>query len=159
MEDLKGQDIVNSGILTAQVTHKQRAVHILHQMRSCISSFLLKIAAWVMYKLLGKMLDGIEVRKDQIETLKKVSEENVPMIYLPLHRSHLDYILVTFILFMNDLRAPLVAAGNNLMIPFFGALLRGLGAFFIKRKLDPQNGQRDFVYRAVLHTVSCLFCF
>ncbi|GFY74326.1 glycerol-3-phosphate acyltransferase 1, mitochondrial [Trichonephila inaurata madagascariensis] len=152
MEDLKGQDIVNSGILTAQVTHKQRAVHILHQMRSCISSFLLKIAAWVMYKLLGKMLDGIEVRKDQIETLKKVSEENVPMIYLPLHRSHLDYILVTFILFMNDLRAPLVAAGNNLMIPFFGALLRGLGAFFIKRKLDPQNGQRDFVYRAVLHT-------
>ncbi|GFU35948.1 glycerol-3-phosphate acyltransferase 1, mitochondrial [Nephila pilipes] len=152
MEDLKGQDIVNSGILTAQITHKQRAVHILHQMRSCISSFLLKIAAWVMYKLLGKMLDGIEVRKDQIETLKKVSEENVPMIYLPLHRSHLDYILVTFILFMNDLRAPLVAAGNNLMIPFFGALLRGLGAFFIKRKLDPQNGQRDFVYRAVLHT-------
>lgn len=152
MEDLKGQDIVNSGILTAQVTHKQRAVHILHQMRSCISSFLLKIAAWVMYKLLGKMLDGIEVRKDQIETLKKVSEENVPMIFLPLHRSHLDYILVTFILFMNDLRAPLVAAGNNLMIPFFGALLRGLGAFFIKRKLDPQNGQRDFVYRAVLHT-------
>ncbi|PRD33077.1 UNVERIFIED_CONTAM: Glycerol-3-phosphate acyltransferase 1 [Trichonephila clavipes] len=152
MEDLKGQDIANSGILTAQVTHKQRAVHILHQMRSCISSFLLKIAAWVMYKLLGKMLDGIEVRKDQIETLKKVSEENVPIIYLPLHRSHLDYILVTFILFMNDLRAPLVAAGNNLMIPFFGALLRGLGAFFIKRKLDPQNGQRDFVYRAVLHT-------
>ncbi|XP_055926637.1 glycerol-3-phosphate acyltransferase 1, mitochondrial-like isoform X1 [Argiope bruennichi] len=152
MEDLKGQDIKESGIIAAQVTHKQRAVHVLHQMRSCISSFLLKIAAWVMYKLLGKMLDGIEVRKDQIETLKKVAEENVPMIYLPLHRSHLDYILVTFILFMNDLRAPLVAAGNNLMIPFFGALLRGLGAFFIKRKLDPQNGQRDYVYRAVLHT-------
>ncbi|CAL1285137.1 unnamed protein product [Larinioides sclopetarius] len=152
MEDLKGQDIKESGIIAAQVTHKQRAVHVLHQMRSCISSFLLKIAAWVMYKLLGKMLDGIEVRRDQIETLKKVAEENVPMIYLPLHRSHLDYILVTFILFMNDLRAPLVAAGNNLMIPFFGALLRGLGAFFIKRKLDPQNGQRDYVYRAVLHT-------
>ncbi|KAG8194899.1 hypothetical protein JTE90_029190 [Oedothorax gibbosus] len=152
MEDVKGQDIVDTGILAAQVAHKQRTIHVLHQMRSCISSFLLKIAAWVMYKLLGKMLDGIEVRRDQIETLKKVSEEKVPMIYLPLHRSHLDYILVTFILFMNDLRAPLVAAGNNLMIPFFGALLRGLGAFFIKRKLDPQNGQRDFVYRAVLHT-------
>nr|XP_015928058.1 glycerol-3-phosphate acyltransferase 1, mitochondrial isoform X3 [Parasteatoda tepidariorum] len=151
MEDLKGHDN-SSDIIAAQVTHKQRAVHVLHQMRSCISSFLLKIAAWVMYKLLGKMLDGIEVRRDQVETLKRVSEEKIPIIYLPLHRSHLDYILVTFILFMNDMRAPLVAAGNNLMIPFFGSLLRGLGAFFIKRKLDPQNGQRDFVYRAILHT-------
>ncbi|XP_035218375.1 glycerol-3-phosphate acyltransferase 1, mitochondrial-like isoform X2 [Stegodyphus dumicola] len=152
MEDLKGQDTVDSGIIAAQLVHKQRAVQVLHQMRSCISSFLLKIAAWVMYKLLGKMLDGIEVEKKQIEAIKKASEEDIPMIYLPLHRSHLDYILVTFILYLNDLRAPLVAAGNNLMIPFFGALLRGLGAFFIKRKLDPQNGQRDFVYRAVLHT-------
>ncbi|XP_054721721.1 glycerol-3-phosphate acyltransferase 1, mitochondrial-like [Uloborus diversus] len=152
MEDLKGQDTLDSGITATQILHKQRAVHVLHQMRSCISSFLLKIAAWVMYKLLGKMLDGIEVRKDQIESVKKVSENKMPIIYLPLHRSHLDYILVTFILYMNGLRAPLVAAGNNLMIPFFGALLRGLGAFFIKRKLDPQNGQRDYVYRAVLHT-------
>ncbi|GIY97652.1 glycerol-3-phosphate acyltransferase 1, mitochondrial [Caerostris extrusa] len=129
MEDLKGQDIIDSGILAAQITHKQRAVKVLQEMRSCISSFLLKIAAWVMYKLLGKMLDGIEVRKDQIGTLKKIAQENVPMIYLPLHRSHLDYILVTFILFMNDLRAPLVAAGNNLMIPFLGLCLEDLVLF------------------------------
>lgn len=28
--------------------------------------------------------------------------------------------------------------------------MRGLGAFFIKRKLDPKTGQKDHVYRAVL---------
>lgn len=32
------------------------------------------------------------------------------------------------------------------------ALLRGLGAFFIKRKIDPVAGKKDIVYRAVLHT-------
>lgn len=32
------------------------------------------------------------------------------------------------------------------------ALLRGLGAFFIKRKIDPIAGKKDIVYRAVLHT-------
>lgn len=32
------------------------------------------------------------------------------------------------------------------------ALLRGLGAFFIKRKIDPVVGKKDYVYRAVLHT-------
>lgn len=32
------------------------------------------------------------------------------------------------------------------------ALLRGLGAFFIKRKIDPVAGKKDIVYRALLHT-------
>jgi glycerol-3-phosphate O-acyltransferase 1/2 len=31
-------------------------------------------------------------------------------------------------------------------------LLRGLGAFYIKRKIDPTAGRKDFVYRALLHT-------
>lgn len=37
-------------------------------------------------------------------------------------------------------------------------LLRGLGAFFIKRRMDPVQGRRDTVYRAVLHTymMACL---
>lgn len=33
-----------------------------------------RIAAWVMYKLLGKILDGIEVHRDQIENIKRVSQ-------------------------------------------------------------------------------------
>lgn len=32
------------------------------------------------------------------------------------------------------------------------AMLRGLGAFFIKRKIDPVAGKKDIVYRALLHT-------
>ncbi|KAH8018496.1 hypothetical protein HPB51_008171 [Rhipicephalus microplus] len=77
-------------------------------------------------------------------------ELNVPMVYLPLHRSHLDYILVTYLLYLNDMRLPLVAAGDNLLIPLFGQLLRGLGGFFIKRRLDFKDGRKDHVYRAVL---------
>lgn len=42
------------------------------------------------------------------------------MVYLPLHRSHLDYILVTYLLYLNGMRVPLVAAGDNLLIPIFG---------------------------------------
>ena len=42
------------------------------------------------------------------------------MIFLPTHRSHLDYILIAFILFAYDLRTPLVAAGDNLLMPLFG---------------------------------------
>jgi glycerol-3-phosphate O-acyltransferase 1/2 len=36
--------------------------------------------------------------------------------------------------------------------------MSGLGAFFIKRRMDPVTGRRDVVYRAILHTyiMECL---
>jgi len=44
----------------------------------------------------------------------------MPVIFLPTHRSHLDYVLISFILFAYNIRTPHVAAGDNLLIPFFG---------------------------------------
>lgn len=38
------------------------------------------------------------------------------------------------------------------MCLIFRWLLRGLGAFFIKRRIDPVQGRKDILYRAVLHT-------
>ena len=131
--------------------HKRRAISILQKMKSVISAGLLRIAGWVLYKVLGKMLTTVQFSKGQMALLKRVHENTkMPIIYLPVHRSHLDYILVSFILYMNNIKPPLVAAGDNLNIPFFGNLMRGLGAFFIKRKLDPKSGKKDYVYRAVL---------
>lgn len=75
---------------------------------------------WVMYKLLPCFMSSIVVHPGQIEMLKKASDSGLPMIFIPLHKSHLDYILVTFILLNNNIKAPLVAAGDNLRIPFFG---------------------------------------
>lgn len=40
----------------------------------------------------------------------------------------------------------------NYYTHIFRSLLRGLGAFFIKRKIDPIVGKKDIIYRAVLHT-------
>lgn len=131
--------------------NRRRAAQLMEDMKSCISTRLLKIAGWIMFKVLSKILTTIQFNKSQIELLKKVRSSNRnPIIYLPVHRSHLDYMLISFVLYMNNIRPPLVAAGDNLHIPFFGNLLRGLGAFFIRRKMDPKEGKKDHVYRAVL---------
>lgn len=133
---------------------QKRAKGILMEMRSKISDMLLRLTSWLMYKMLPCFLSGVVAHPAQIEMLKKAAGRapDVPLIFLPLHRSHLDYIMVSFILMNNDIRAPIVAAGDNLRIPVFGWLLRGLGAFFIKRKIDPIAGKKDNVYRAALHT-------
>lgn len=133
-------------------SQEKRASNILYDMASTLNNFLLGLTSWILYKLLPLFLSGVVTHTQQIEMLKKVSEKSpgTPLIFLPLHRSHLDYIMVTFILTNNDIKSPLVAAGNNLQIPVFGGLLRGLGAFFIKRKIDPVVGKKDILYRAIL---------
>ncbi|RWS14006.1 Glycerol-3-phosphate acyltransferase 1-like protein [Dinothrombium tinctorium] len=148
----KSAFIDKSTMVRLEEKHKKRAWKILQNMRSCICSSLLRIAGWVLYKLLCRMLNTVQIHKGQIKTLRKAAEHKVPIIYLPMHRSHLDYILISFVLYMNNVKPPLVAAGDNLSIPFFGNLMRGLGAFFIKRKLDPEEGKKDHVYRAVLQS-------
>lgn len=102
--------------------HQKRANHILVDMRSKISDILLRLTSWVLYKLLPCFMSGVVAQPAHIDMLKRVAKEapGIPLIFLPLHKSHLDYILVTFILLNNDIRAPIVAAGDNLRIPFFG---------------------------------------
>lgn len=101
---------------------RKRVQLILLDMRSKISDFLLRLASFVVFKLLPMFMSGVIAHPAHIEMLKKAakSSPNVPLIFLPLHRSHLDYILISFILCNNNIRAPIVAAGDNLRIPFFG---------------------------------------
>lgn len=102
--------------------HEKRAARLVNDMKSRISDFLLRLTSWVLYKLLPCFLSGVVAHPAQVEMLKAAAAKapGAPLIYLPLHRSHLDYILVSFILLNNDIRSPIVAAGNNLRIPFFG---------------------------------------
>lgn len=102
--------------------HEKRSKFILTDMRSKISDLLLRFASLLIFKLLPLFMSGVVAHPAHVEMLKKAakSSPDVPLIFLPLHRSHLDYILVSFILFNNELRAPIVAAGDNLRIPFFG---------------------------------------
>lgn len=100
--------------------NEKRAYKLLYDMRSTLSDFLLRFTSWVLYKLLPLFLNSVIVHPGQIDMLNKASESGLPMIFIPLHRSHLDYIMVSFILLNRNIRSPLVAAGDNLRIPFFG---------------------------------------
>ncbi|EEB10214.1 glycerol-3-phosphate acyltransferase, putative [Pediculus humanus corporis] len=148
-KDKKSEEDVYNKIYKAQ---EARVKNILIIMRSTLSDLLLRITTWVVYKLFPRFLSSVCLHPSQLKMIQKAAKTNLPLIFVPLHRSHLDYILITFVLQNINVKSPLVAAGNNLRIPVFGWLLRGLGAFFIKRRIDPSAGKKDTLYRAVLHT-------
>jgi glycerol-3-phosphate O-acyltransferase len=86
--------------------------------------------------LWNRLYDGVEVAG--IERLKSVSEGN-EVIYVPCHRSHIDYLLLSYVVYRNGLVPPHIAAGVNLNLPVIGPVLRTGGAFFMRRSFrdDP----------------------
>ena len=81
----------------------------------------------------NKRYDGIQIRN--LDRLKSIANEN-SLIYVPCHRSHIDYLALSFILLENGLMLPQIAAGNNLNLPILGGIGRGGGAFFMRRSFS-----------------------
>ena len=93
-----------------------------------------QISLEIMRRLLDffwrRFYNGIEIA--DIERIKPVSLSH-QLVYVPCHRSHVDYLLLSYVIFHQGLALPYIAAGDNLNIPLIGRLLRGGGAFFIRR--------------------------
>uniref|UniRef100_A0A8C8RJ87 Glycerol-3-phosphate acyltransferase 1, mitochondrial n=1 Tax=Pelusios castaneus TaxID=367368 RepID=A0A8C8RJ87_9SAUR len=131
---------------------KRKARRILQEMVANISPALIRLTGWVLLKLFNSFFWNIQIHKGQLEMVKAATKMNLPLIFLPVHKSHIDYLLLTFVLFCHNIKAPYIAAGNNLNIPIFSTLIRKLGGFFIRRRLDENpNGRKDILYRALLY--------
>lgn len=81
-------------------------------------------------RLWNRLYDGVEF--NHAETLREVSGGN-EIIFVPCHRSHMDYLLLSYAIFEQGYAVPHIAAGINLNMPIIGRYLRKGGAFFIRR--------------------------
>jgi glycerol-3-phosphate O-acyltransferase len=97
----------------------------------------------------NKIYDGIKV--NHIEQVQGIAPGH-EVIYVPCHRSHIDYLLLSYLLFRNGLTPPHVAAGINLNMPVIGSLLRRGGAFFMRRTFKG-NPLYTAVFNEYLHTL------
>jgi glycerol-3-phosphate O-acyltransferase len=87
-------------------------------------------------KLWHQLYDGLAVHGlDRVQTVAGTHT----LIYVPCHRSHMDYLLLPYVLYNAGLAPPHTAAGINLNLPLIGRLLRHGGAFFLRRQFkgDP----------------------
>ncbi len=90
-----------------------------------------------------RLYDGFEIHN--IDTLTRIAPSQ-GIVYVPAHRSHIDYLLLSYLLHRNGFTPPHIAAGANLNMPLVGALLRRSGAFFLRRSFKGEP-----LYAAVFH--------
>lgn len=99
--------------------------------------------------LWSRLYDGVDV--GHLETLERVAQGN-EIIYVPCHRSHMDYLLLSYVIYVNGYAVPHIAAGINLNLPIVGRFLRMGGAFFIRRRFR-SNGPYTVVFMKYLAAI------
>jgi len=94
--------------------------------------------------LWNDIYDGIIVDNEGMARIRCVSKD-MPLVIIPCHRSHVDYLLLSYVFDKQKIPLPFVAAGTNLDFWPLGHIFRKSGAFFIRRSF-----RGNLLYREVL---------
>ncbi len=88
--------------------------------------------------VLRAMFDGMVIDYDGLNRVRQRSKKG-PMVLVPCHKSHLDYLIMSYIFYNNNMPCPHIAAGKNLSFWPLGPIFRGGGAFFLRRTFKGES--------------------
>ncbi|XP_029705885.1 dihydroxyacetone phosphate acyltransferase-like [Takifugu rubripes] len=131
MSSASGNCSKETGRATEEV--QEEASAILEEMAQCLQLSTVRFFAFTLSKIFKTLFRSICVNEDGIQRLQQAIQEH-PVVLLPSHRSYMDFLLMSYILYTYDLPLPVIAAGMDFMgMKFVGEMLRMSGAFFIRR--------------------------
>lgn len=110
---------------------RQEAEKILQEIASNFNYSSLRVADRFLRWLWNRLYQGINV--EHADRVRKLALEGHEIVYVPCHRSHIDYLLLSYVLYHQGLVPPHIAAGINLNFWPVGSIFRSWGAFFIRR--------------------------
>lgn len=124
---------------------REEACGILEEMSQNLQLGFIRLMGYTLTKVFKRVFTGIFVNLEGLNTLQQAIQEN-PVILMPNHRSYVDFLVISYILFIYDIPIPVIAAGIPLAgMKIVGEILRRSGAFFIRRAIGS-----DKLYWAVM---------
>ncbi|GAB1293805.1 Dihydroxyacetone phosphate acyltransferase [Apodemus speciosus] len=123
--------------LTGVDVLREEASEILEEMSHKLRIGAIRFFAFVLSKIFKQIFSKVCVNEEGIQKLQRAVQEH-PVILLPSHRSYIDFLMLSFVLYNYDLPVPVIAAGmvdlrNFLGMRVISELLRMSGAFFMRR--------------------------
>ncbi len=140
IQELAGDRPADRGALTGQ------ALNMLRELQAAPETGALKAMEVALDRVFKKIYAGVEYNRAEIERIRELAKEGT-LVLLPSHKSHVDYLILSYVFNEENLQLPLIAAGDNLNFFPLGPLLRRGGAFFIRRSF-----KGDRLYAAVVDT-------
>lgn len=116
------------------------------------SKYFIRSAYYMVTQLLTRAYhQGIYVDRQEIDRLRSfanvAAKQKRSIIFLPCHKSHLDYVSLQLICYRLGFTLPVVVAGDNLNFPLVGSFLQHAGAMWIRRSFD-----KDPLYVTLVQT-------
>ncbi|NXG42677.1 GPAT2 acyltransferase, partial [Psilopogon haemacephalus] len=116
---------------------KEKILQILAQIQAPLCLLLLRLCHWALLKLLRCLFLSLQLHRGQLEmVLRASSTPGLPLVFLSRHKSRLDGLLLSFVLFSQGLGVPRVAVGGQPCSPGLRALLRHLGGIFLPERME-----------------------
>ncbi|WP_222102673.1 glycerol-3-phosphate 1-O-acyltransferase PlsB [Gilliamella apicola] len=110
---------------------KKNALSLLNEIAANFSYRMLRMTDFVLTWAWNRLYQGLKVTN--ADPVRELAENGHEIVYAPCHRSHMDYLLLSYVLYRQGLVPPHIAAGINLNFWPAGPIFRRLGAFFIRR--------------------------
>ena len=154
------QELIHSPALKKAIADEQRsnkvseqearkkALSYINEIAANYSSTLVRVLDRFMTWMWSRIYNGIDVRGG--DRIRKLAQQGHEVIYVPCHRSHMDYLLLSYVIYKEGLVPPHIAAGVNLNFFPVGGIFRRGGAFFIRRSF---RGNK--LYSAVFREYLC----
>ncbi|MCB1588788.1 MAG: glycerol-3-phosphate 1-O-acyltransferase PlsB, partial [Xanthomonadales bacterium] len=124
-----------------QIAAERRARSYAWEIAADYSHTVVRSASFVLTGFWSRIYDGI--RLNHFDRLLQMAPGR-EVVYVPCHRSHIDYLVLSYLFYRNGVVPPHIAAGVNLNLPGVGPILRRGGAFFLRRSF-----KANAVYSAV----------
>ena len=137
LDSMLNAEPVRAAITAAVIREKispakaqRRAYVMAREIAADYSHPVVRSASFLLSWFWNKLYDGIAMHHfDKARAVAPGHE----VVYVPSHRSHADYLLMSYQLHVSGVVPPHIAAGANLNLPVLGSILRRGGAFFLRR--------------------------
>ena len=110
---------------------RKEAHDIMDEIAANFSYGLVKRGDRILGWLWNKLYQGLHI--NNASTVRRLAQDGHEIVYVPCHRSHMDYLLLSYVLYNEGMVPPHIAAGINLNFFPAGPIFRRGGAFFIRR--------------------------
>lgn len=111
---------------------ERRADQVLRTIAADMRYGWLRVLDAVIDYIWSRIYDGIVVDQEGLARLQRAARRG-PVVLVPSHKSHVDYLVLSQVFFKDGLMPPHIAAGDNLNFWPLGHIFRRSGAFFLRR--------------------------
>lgn len=147
------KEMVTSNLSEAKLLQVQqnRSNEVLDRLAAKMNFNRMRGLGLLMHKIFKSMYDKVIINKGGIEKVKELNERTRGnVVYCPTHRSYVDFLIMSFILYAYDIKVPHICAGDDFLnIAVVHTLLRNSGAFFMKRSFKDDPLYKSIFYEYV----------